>query len=81
MTQEEIQAFIVRIASGDIVGATQAVLAKLPDNAAFLQAGRDLEAKGKAFAETNAARVDLMNKAVIAFGEVMLAIALAMVGL
>lgn len=81
MTTDEVKAFIGRIMAGDIVTATREVLAKLPSDEAALQAGRDLEAKVQAFTETNAARVDLMNKAIIAMGQVLLAIALAMVGL
>ena len=81
MTAAEIQAIIIRIASGDIVAATRAVLAKLPSDEAALQAGRDLEATWQKNNELNAARIELVNRALVALGEVLLAIALALVGL
>jgi len=80
MTADEVKQWIEMLISGDVLPAYKAVLAKLP-NGDLLIAWDKHNAQRQAANERNAQRVDLQQAAAVAALKVMLAVALAAVGL
>ena len=80
MTAAEIQAWIEMLIRGDVLPAYKAVLEKLP-NADLLGEWDTINADWQAANEANAARMELQKTAAMAVLKILLAIALAAVGL
>ena len=80
MTAQEFCEWLEMMLKGDVDAAWRALLAKMP-NADLLQAWQDENAKWDAANAKNAARVALQKEATLAVLKVLLAGALAWVGL
>lgn len=80
MTADEAKAWIEMLIRGDVLPAYQAVLEKLPNGDLLAEWGK-LNAQWQAANQRNAQRVDLQQAAATAALKVMLAVALAAVGL
>lgn len=80
MTAEEIKAWVELVIRGDVFEAYQAVVAKL-ENSALLEQWNALDAHWKAANKANAESIELQRTAALGAVKIMLAIALAAIGL
>lgn len=80
LTADELKNWIELALSGDVYATTNAIMAKLGSDAQ-LAAGHELVSGWKALNKKNADSMDLQKTAATAFVKVILALALAAVGL
>ena len=80
MSADGIKAWMERLLKGDVSGAYAEIVAAL-DNAALLDAWSQIEADWKTANVANAARLAMQSEALTAFLRILLAIAIAAVGL
>ena len=80
MSGEELKAWLDRLVRGDLEAAYTSILARM-ENSELMDEWTGLESQWKSANETNAQKLDLQRSALAALMKVLLAIALAGVGL